>query len=96
MRKIIRGGADDSYGIEVAKLAGLPGRVIERAKEILKSLEEENGAPRVAAAVREAPDQVSLLDMGGNEIAERLRTIDVNALTPIEAMNTLYQLKQML
>ncbi len=93
LRKIIRGGADDSYGIEVAKLAGLPGRVIERAKEILKSLEEENGAPCVAAAVREASDQVSLLDMGGNEIAERLRTIDVNALTPIEAMNLLYELK---
>ncbi len=92
LRKIVRGGADDSYGIEVAKLAGVPRQVISRAKEVL--LELESGAPRDGvAAVRAAPDQVSLSDMSAIDVADRLRSIDLNVLTPIEAMNILFELK---
>ena len=98
LRKIVPGGADQSYGIEVAKLAGVPDRVIRRAREILAELEAE-GAVRPAAEPA-APDrdggQVSLMDMGAAQAAERLRRTDVNTLTPIEAMNLLFELKQML
>ena len=95
LRKIVRGPADQSYGIEVAGLAGVPGRVIERARDILAELEAQ-GAPAPAAAPARADDQISLTDLGANEVAERLRRVDVNTLTPIEAMNLLYELKQKL
>ncbi len=94
LRKIVRGGADQSYGIEVAKLAGVPERVIRRAREILNDLEAEKAAPAQPAGPQ--PDQVSLLDMGAAELAERLRKTDVNTLTPLEALNLLYELKQKL
>ncbi|SMC55996.1 DNA mismatch repair protein MutS [Papillibacter cinnamivorans DSM 12816] len=97
LRKIVRGGADKSYGVEVAKLAGIPDRVIDRAKEILLAL--ENGGP-VKARGKSAPaasgDQLSMLDMGASRVADRLRELDVNTLTPIEAMNLLFELKQSL
>ena len=95
LRKIIPGAADDSYGIEVAKLAGIPDRVITRAREILKDLEA--GAPEKAApAVRAVSDQVSMLDMQSDELRRTLEAITVETLTPIEALNQLYQLKQLL
>ena len=96
LRKIVRGGADQSYGIEVAQLAGVPEPVLKRARKILSEL-EEGGAP-APAPVPTAPaeEQVSLLDMGAARVADRLRQVDVNVLTPIEAMNLLYELKQML
>ncbi len=96
LRKIVRGPADQSYGIEVAGLAGVPGRVIERAKAILKELEEEGTAPPPTAYAPPADDQVSFLDMGAQEVANRLRQVDVDTLTPIEAMNLLYELKKKL
>ena len=95
LRKIVPGAADDSYGVEVAKLAGLPDRVISRAREILRQLESENTVP----VYREAPrddDQISLLDMGANELRQALEAVTVETLTPIEALNVLYRLKQML
>jgi len=95
LRKIVPGAADDSYGVEVAKLAGLPDRVISRAREILKQLESENAAP----AYREAApddDQISLLDVSANELRRALEAVTVETLTPIEALNYLYKLKQML
>ena len=79
----------------MAGLAGVPGRVIERARDILAELEAQ-GAPAPAAAPARADDQISLTDLGANEVAERLRRVDVNTLTPIEAMNLLYELKQKL
>ena len=95
LRKIIPGAADDSYGIEVAKLAGIPDRVITRAREILKDL--ESGAPEKAApAARTVSDQVSMLDMQSDELRRALEAITVETLTPIEALNQLYQLKQLL
>ena len=95
LRKIVRGGADQSYGIEVAKLAGVPERVISRARDILEELERGEGACANPPAAR-ADDQLSMLDMGAAEVAERLRLVDVNILTPIEAMNLIFELKQKL
>ncbi|WP_130869908.1 DNA mismatch repair protein MutS [Intestinimonas massiliensis (ex Afouda et al. 2020)] len=94
LRKIVRGGADQSYGIEVAKLAGVPGKVITRARQILAELEAGGLAAPAAPAVP-ASDQVSLTDMGGGEVVRRLQMVDLNTLTPIEAMNLLFELKQM-
>ncbi len=92
LRKIVRGAADDSYGIEVAKLAGIPESVISKAKGYLKALESEQPIARPAAAPAE--DQISLADVGGSEIARELKDLDLNTLTPIEAMNVLYRLQK--
>ena len=102
LRKIVRGGADQSYGVEVAKLAGVPDRVVRRAREILEELEagagrDGLGAPSgsVRAAESSAPtDQVSLMDLGGETVLKKLRMTDVNILSPIEALNLLAELKQ--
>ncbi len=92
LRKIVPGSADDSYGIEVAKLAGVPDSVIRKATEHLKELESEaHAAPAAAVA---APDQMSFLDMAGSALADELRTLSIETMTPIEALNTLYKLKQ--
>ncbi len=95
LRKIIPGGADRSYGIEVAKLAGLPDSVVKRAREILKELESEGGAPRAAASAPESA-QISLTAIGESEVIDSLRRTQVDMLTPIEAMNLLYELKKKL
>jgi len=95
LRKIVPGATDDSYGIEVAKLAGIPAPVIRRAREILAELEAEGAAPP-SAAPKEPADQVSMLDLTGQKIIGALEGISVETLTPIEAMNELYKLKKML
>ena len=96
LRKIVPGAADDSYGVEVAKLAGLPERVIRRARELLQQLQNE-GAAQPAARPQQTQDaQLSLMDMNADEIRRRLERLNVETLTPIEAMNILYELKQML
>ena len=94
LRKILPGGADRSYGIEVAKLAGLPDRVLQRARTVLKELEEENGVQYVAA--RREEDQVSLTAIGEGEVLDALRRCQVDTLTPIEAMNLIYEWKKKL
>ena len=94
LRKIIPGGADRSYGIEVAKLAGLPEKVVQRAKVILKELEDENGVQYVAT--RKETDQVSLDAMSEGEVLDAIRRCQPDTLTPIEAMGLLYELKQKL
>ena len=93
----MRGPADDSYGIEVAKLAGINDAVVARAKEILRSAETGEGRRLPAGAADDTPDredieQLSLLDARDNPIIRRLKELDVNVLTPIEAMQELYQL----
>ena len=95
LRKIVPGGADESYGVEVAKLAGVPARVIERAREILEELESGEHAH---VPVRPAPaeEQMGFADLGAAQVAETLRKTALETLTPIEAMNLLYQLKQQL
>ena len=95
LRKIVRGGADQSYGIEVAKLAGVPNKVISRARTILEELESGAG---VQVPTRSLPgeEQMSMGDMAGQEILNQLRLTEVNTLTPIEAMNLLFEWKKML
>ena len=95
LRKIVPGGADESYGIEVAKLAGVPDRVIRRARDILDELESQGGVS-TAKAVPAEEAQMGFADLGVAQVAEELRRTAVETLTPIEAMNLLYQLKQKL
>ena len=100
LRRIIRGGADGSYGIDVAKLAGVPDSVVRRAKVILKALEaNDNAAARKPLPIEEAPEeepeeklQMTLSGGSAGEIVEELKALDVNTLTPIEAMTKLYEL----
>ncbi len=94
LRKIVPGGADRSYGIEVARLAGLPDKVVRRAREILRELETENGV--TYAPPRRESDQVSLTALGEAEVLDALRRCQPDTLTPIEAMSLLYELKQKL
>ncbi|NLN81348.1 MAG: DNA mismatch repair protein MutS [Clostridiales bacterium] len=99
LRRIVRGPADKSYGVEVAKLAGIPDHVVSRAKEILKQLSEgEPSAPSCPVdedRFEEDDGQLSLLPAGDNEIIRMLKDIDVNTLTPIESMQTLYRLTKL-
>ncbi len=92
LRKIIPGATDDSYGIEVAKLAGVPESVIRAANGFLREL-EAGGAP-AEAPHRQEEAQVSLLELGGDAIARRLRSLDLNSTTPLEALSILYEMKR--
>jgi len=98
LRRIVKGGADESFGIEVAKLAGVPDTVVKRAKVILKELEANKidiEFKAENAVVEEEEDiQYNFSSNGRNEIIEILKATDVNTLTPIEAMQTLYDLKK--
>jgi DNA mismatch repair protein MutS len=95
LRKIVPGATDDSFGIEVAKLAGLPAAVVSRAREILTGLEEGSDKTVLVQNVP-ADDQISMLDLTGQQVCDALASITVETLTPIEAMNELYKLKRML
>ena len=94
LRKIVPGATDDSYGVEVAKLAGLPTSVVSRAREILAQLEAGTAAPVVIH--KDADDQLSMLDLRSQQVCDALAAITVETMTPIEAMNELYKLKRML
>jgi len=102
LRKIIRGGADDSYGIQVAKLAGIPQPVIDRAKEILNELENADISKKeIKIRKNKIPidGQLDLFSLGmstknKDEITEELKSIDVSTLTPLDALNILYRLQQ--
>ena len=101
LRKIVPGAADGSYGVEVAKLAGIPARVVKRAREILKDLEDKGPGrilvPVQAPAGMELPlAQTALGDPAAEEIKQRLAETTVETMTPIEALNFLYELKQLL
>lgn len=93
LRRIMRGGADKSFGIQVARLAGLPYSLIERAKEILKQLEDSD-INNAAARVRDClSEQVSLLGSTDDaDIVNELRELDVNRMTPMEALSKLFEL----
>ena len=96
LRRIVRGPADDSYGIEVAKLAGLPASVTRRARAVLKSLEAS--APDPHAMVQMDFDMVeqNRPEALPAELVDKLRDTDVNTLTPLEALNFLFELKKSL
>ncbi len=103
LRKIVRGPTDDSYGIEVARLAGVPGEITRRAREILAELEGKKTA-KISKKTAKNPqnnadcDVISMNfgDIINDEIAERLRLTDINTLTPIEALNLIFDLKKLL
>ena len=92
LRKILPGGADRSYGIEVAKLAGLPDKVLRRARQVLEQLEAADGY----TAPRRETEQVSLSAISEGEVLDALRRCQPDTLTPIEAMGLLYELKRKL
>lgn len=97
LRRIVPGGADDSYGIEVAKLAGVPQSIISRAKEILAEL--ESGKSEIQTDPKHNNDdgaQLNLMFSAQTPLIDKLNSVDVNTLTPIEAMNLLYELKNMI
>ena len=95
LRKIVPGATDDSYGVEVAKLAGLPNAVVSRAREILAELESQD-VRKAPVVIPEADDQISMLDLRSQQVCAALEAITVETLTPIEAMNELYKLKKLL
>ncbi len=102
LRTIIPGGASHSYGIQVARLAGMPSDVIERAKEILRNLESgefEEGAPRLAKSSKKPPkeqsSQFSLFETTEDQLRQRLKKMNIATLTPLEALNLLDELKRM-
>jgi DNA mismatch repair protein MutS len=108
LRQIVPGGTDRSYGIQVARLAGLPTDVVERAKQVLWSLEQSNHVGSTAAralplhnlaggrgnARPTAPDQLALFGGAPDPLVVELQSIDVNALTPLEALNKLAELQR--
>lgn len=94
LRKIVRGGADDSYGIEVAALAGVPKEVINGAKKILKKIENDEIVVEHKEKTDEPINQIGFGDGIANAIADELKTMDVTTFTPIEAMNKLFELSQ--
>ena len=95
LRRIISGGADDSYGIEVAKLAGIPNSVVKRAREILSALEEGKEVEKIARMQQkdDLEGQTNLFASMQSDAERIIRQTDVETLTPIEALNLLYELK---
>ena len=110
LHKLMRGGTNRSYGIQVAALAGVPPQVVERAHEILKNIEkgefDHSGKPKIAASTQmqnkkhagakaKHPSQLSLFVPGNDPVHEKLDSIKPDALSPIEALNLLYELKKL-
>ncbi|MBQ9746377.1 MAG: DNA mismatch repair protein MutS, partial [Clostridia bacterium] len=96
LRKIVRGAADDSYGIEVAKLAGVPNEVVKNAKKVLAELVA--GAPVQAKEKKQEQEEdfgfVTLDNMSEKAVCDKLRAVDINTLTPLEAINLIFELKK--
>ena len=98
LRRIVPGGADKSYGVHVARLAGLPGSIINRAWEVLRELESENSSASTSARSRRrgktpVPEQLSLLTTTPAAL-EELLSLDIASMTPLEAINKLYELQE--
>lgn len=100
LRKIVRGSTDDSYGIEVAKLAGLPNEVISRAKEVLKSVEQTARAVQGAADGKKEEKcddgQITFAETAADMVVEELKAADLNTLSPFECMSFLFDLQKRL
>ena len=97
LRKIVRGGTDESYGVHVARLAGVPKEVLKRANEILRSLERKSilGSKKMEKENKQVQaGQLDLYNYKLAEIAQELDKIDLNTLTPIDALNTLMKIKE--
>ena len=93
LRKIVRGGTDDSFGIEVARLAGVPDEVLRRAHEVLRAVESGQGASGGSEIERQIEKNKIVADKN-SEIANEIMSIDITTLTPLEAMNELYKLQK--
>ena len=97
---IIKGSTDDSYGIEVAKLAGVPDTVIKRAKEILSVVERTSRSLKTSdkeiKEVKRDEDLITMDDFIEEQVIEELKAVDLNAISPYEAMTLLYNLKKRL
>lgn len=104
LHKIIRGGANGSYGIQVAKLAGLPELVLERAKEILSQLEDADISKKEHKIRKNKMPIKGQLDISSfitesktrDEVIEKIKNVDVSTLTPLDALNLMYSLQQKL
>ncbi len=99
LRKVEEGAADKSYGIEVAKLAGLPTDVVHRAREVLAEHENaERSAVQASGARRSratpAPMQLTIFTPLSQKIVDRLKETDLDRLSPLEALNLLHELKK--
>ena len=96
MRKIVRGGTDESYGIHVAKLAGVPKVVTEKANEILRSLERKNilTGKKQKQDKKQVEGQFDMYNYKLAELAHEVDKINLNELTPIDALNTLVRIKE--
>ena len=92
LRKIVRGGTDDSFGIEVANLAGVPKEVIDRAREVLTAV--ESGDSKSETSVSEGLTRVSESKAKADELYEAIMAVDISTLTPLEAMNELFNLQK--
>ncbi len=92
LRKIVKGATDDSFGIEVAKLAGVPDEVVKNARKVLRGL--ESGERPTVQSSHEPDDNISFENIAEAQVAEKLRATDLNTLTPIEALGLLYELKK--
>ena len=103
LHKLLPGGTNRSYGIQVAALAGVPAKVVARAKELLHNIEQgefnRQGEPRIATSPRKKkgrqPGQLSLFNEGASPAARRLREINPDVLSPREALDLLYELKRL-
>ena len=99
LRKIVKGPTDDSYGIEGARLAGVPAEVTRRAKEVLRELESDAPKKKSADISAEADfcdGTISMMSGVADDIADKIRQTDINTLTPIEAMNLIFEWKKAL
>jgi DNA mismatch repair protein MutS len=100
LHKIVPGGTDKSYGIHVAKLAGIPKTILERSKEILAELEntfqKEAAGDKLTKQRTKEPDSAQLFDQKEKDVLEKLKSLDVNNLTPIQAINLLNEIKDFL
>jgi len=96
LRKVEPGAADRSYGIEVAKLAGLPNEVITRAREVLAEHEsaERELTEHLSPGAMPPPTQLTIFTPLSQPVLDKLREVDLNRLTPLEALNLLAQLKK--
>ena len=96
LRKIVDGAADESLGVEVAKLAGLPATVITRARALLRELENGNTVRPAEKPTPEPDGQMTMGDPAADAVCSQLRALTVETMTPIEALNELYRLRRML
>ena len=93
LHRIVPGGADKSYGVHVARLAGMPPGVVHRAWEVLDDLESPRGAGRTSAG-RGTPSQQLSMFAPGQELSDAVKSLDLSNMTPLEALNKLYELQQ--